>query len=56
MKTYCFSYKKYTGNKNSNVRKTKQNRLMLLSNSAVFGKTKSAFLKNKVSTILINLK
>ena len=56
MKTYCFSYKKYTGNKNSNVRKTKQNRLMLLSNSAVFGKTKSAFVKNKVSTILINLK
>ena len=56
MKTYCFSYKKYTGNKNSNVRKTKQNRLMLLSNSTVFGKTKSAFVKNKVSTILINLK
>ena len=27
MKRYCASCKKYTGNKNSNVRKTKQNRL-----------------------------
>ena len=35
METYCVSCKK---NKNSSVRKTKQNRLMLLSNSAVCGK------------------
>ena len=47
MKTYCFSYKKYTANKNSNVRKTKQNRLMLLSNSAVCDKKKSTFIINK---------
>ena len=26
METYCVSCKKYTANKNSNVRKTKQNR------------------------------
>ena len=56
METYYANCKKYTSNEYSNVRKTKQNRLMLLSNSAVFGKTKSAFVKNKVSTILINLK
>ena len=35
METYCLSYKKYTANENSSVRKTKQNRLMLLSNCAV---------------------
>ena len=31
METYCVSYKKNTANKNSSVRKTKENRLMLLS-------------------------
>ena len=31
MKTYCFSCKNYTKNKNSSVRKTKRIRLMLLS-------------------------
>ena len=40
METYCISYKKYTANKNSSVRKTKQNRLMLLSNCAICGKKK----------------
>ena len=30
MKTYCISCKKNTANKNSSVRKTKQNRLMVL--------------------------
>ena len=30
METYCVSCKKYTANENSSVRKTKQNRLMLL--------------------------
>ena len=29
METYCVSCKKYTDNKNSNVKKTKQNRLIL---------------------------
>ena len=46
METYCVSCKKYTANKNSNVRKTKENRLMFLTNGAVCGKN---------STILINL-
>ena len=42
--TYCVSRKKYTTNKNSIVRKTKQNRLMLLPNC---GKKKSTFIKNQ---------
>ena len=45
MVTYCVSSKKYTDNENSNVRKTKQNRLMLLSNCAVCGKKKSTLYK-----------
>ena len=32
MATYCVSFKKYNANENSSVRKTRQNRLMLLSN------------------------
>ena len=38
MKTYCVSCKKYTANDYWNVRKTKQNRLLFLSNCAVCGK------------------
>ena len=30
METYCIICKKYTANENSGVRKTKQNRLILL--------------------------
>ena len=44
METYYVSYKK--GNKNSNVRRTKQNRLMLASNCGVCGKKKLTFIKN----------
>ena len=40
MENYCVSCKKNTANENSSVRKTKQNRLMLLSNCAVCGKKK----------------
>ena len=47
MENYCVSCKKNTENKNSSVTKTKQNRLMLLSNCAVCGKKKSTVLKNK---------
>ena len=47
METYCVSCKKYTADKNSSVKKTKQNSLMLLSNCAVCGKKKSTFTKNK---------
>ena len=39
--------KKYTANENSSVKKTTQNRLMLLSNCAVCGKKKSTSIKNK---------
>ena len=47
METYCVSCKTYTTNENSSVRKTKQNRLMLLSNCAVCGKKKSTFIRNQ---------
>ena len=47
METYCVSCTKNTANKNSNVRKTKQNRLMPLSDCAVFVKKKLTFITNK---------
>ena len=40
MKTYSVSCIKYTANENSSVRKTKQNRLILLSNCTISGKQK----------------
>ena len=46
MGTYCFNCKKYTANENSSARKTKQNRLMLLSNYAICGKKNTTFIKN----------
>ena len=46
MENYCISCKQYT-EKNSSVRKTNQNRLMLLPNCAVCGKKKSTVIKNK---------
>ena len=55
METYCVSCKKYTVNENSSFRKTKQNRLMLLSNCAICGKKKSTFIENKELAILIIL-
>ena len=47
METFCASCKKYTENEKSNVRKTKQNRLMLLSNCTVCSKKKLTFIKDK---------
>ena len=47
METYCVSRKKYTANENSRVRKTTQNRLMLLSNCAIYDNKKVNFIKNK---------
>ena len=47
METYCISCKQNTESKNSSVRKTKQNRLMLLSNYAVCGNKKPSFIKNQ---------
>ena len=50
METYCVSCKKYTANENPNVRKTKRNRLMFLSDCTICGKkwtfTKSQDLHN----------
>ena len=43
MESYCVSCKKYIADKNSSVRKTKQNRLILLSNCVVCGKKKLTF-------------
>ena len=40
MEAYCIRYKKNIANEISSVRKTKQNRLMLLSNCPACGKKK----------------
>ena len=47
METYCVSCKKNTESKNSSVRRTKQNILMLASNYAIWGKKKSKFIENQ---------
>ena len=47
MGTYCVSYKKNIENKNSSVRKTKRNRLMLASNFVVCSNKKSRLIKNQ---------
>ena len=46
METCFVSCKKNTANENLSVRKTKQNRLMLLSSGAIYGRT-NKLLKNK---------
>ena len=46
MATYCVSCKKNTVNENSSVRRTKQNRSMLVLNFSVCGKKKSSFIKS----------
>ena len=47
MDKYFVSCKKNTANQNSSVRKTKQNRLMLLSICVVCDKEKSTCIKNQ---------
>ena len=47
VETYCVSCKKYNSNKNSSVRKTKQNTLIILSNCAFRRKEKSTSITNK---------
>ena len=47
MKPYYVNCKKNNANQNSNVRRSKQNRLILVSNCAVCGKKKSRFIKNQ---------
>ena len=51
MKNYCVSCKKNTANKNLSVRKTKKNRLMLLSNCAFVARKKKLSLKIKNSSM-----
>ena len=53
MEKYSISIKKYTADENSGVRKTKQNRLMLLSNCSICAKNPRLLLKTKNSKILI---
>ena len=45
MEWYCVSCKKNTWNKNCSVRRTKQNKLVLVSNCAICAKKKSRFIK-----------
>ena len=47
METYCVSCKKNNANKSSSVRRTKQNRLMFVSNYAVCDSKKLRFIKNQ---------
>ena len=47
METYCMICLKYTALKNSSLRKTSENRLILLSQCTICGKKKSTFSKNK---------
>ena len=56
METYCVSCKKNTANKNSVIRKTKQIRLIILSNCGVCGKKKPTFIKNKKKIQMIRVK
>ena len=44
---YYVSSTKNTANENSSLRKTKQNRLMILSNCDACGKKKSMFIKSQ---------
>ena len=53
MERHCVSCKINTGNENLNVKKTKQNRLMLLSNCAVCGKKINFY--EKLRTPLSNI-
>ena len=47
METYCVNCKKNISTQNVSVRRTKQNRLILLSNCVICGKKQSNFIKNK---------
>ena len=47
METYCMICLKYTALKNSSLRKTSENRLILLLQCTICGKKKSTFSKNK---------
>ena len=55
IETCCISCKKYTANKNSSIRKTKQNRLMPLSNYLFCGNKNSTFIKSGKLHIFNNI-
>ena len=55
METYCVSRKKNITNKNSSVRRTKHNRLMLVSDYDICGKNKSRFIKNQGANELMSI-
>ena len=46
METYCVSCKENTENKNSILKRTKKNKLILESNFPVWGKEKLKFIKS----------
>ena len=52
METYYLKCEKNIVSKYSNVRKTTQNRLVLISNSAIFGR--KMFSKNQIASGLLN--
>ena len=53
METYCLICKKSTTNKNSSVKRTKQNRLLFASNYAVCGTKNSRFIQNQEDSRLL---
>ena len=53
MEKYCVSCKKNTADKYCSVRRTEQNRLMLVSNYTICGKKKSRFIKNQEASKLL---
>ena len=56
MKTYCLKCRKNTENINPRVSKTSNNRSMVLSKCAIYGRKKSRFIKNQEAKgILSNL-
>ena len=52
METYCACCTKSTANKNCSVRRTKQNRSMLVSNCAICGKKLRLIKNQEVSGLL----
>ena len=54
METYCIVCKENTDNINSNVVKTKNGRLMLMSKCSICGNKKSRFMKEQEGKGLLN--
>ena len=52
MKTYCVRCKKNTSNKNSSVRRTKQNSLILVSNRAIYCKKNQGSLTSRSKQVI----